>query len=211
MEEFTKITSSGASVTGVFPSPVYKKNIGRPLTDAELRAAQPEAWSLRPGSENLRADTTKVLTNFAFFGIRNFIESCIKDFQKEIIDPTTEFTLHTTQSWINFNRTGDSHHQHFHANSIISGVFYLNTCEDDMISFFIPQRSQIHITSTPNWWNMRRIGISVAAGDCVLFMSDLEHGVGEQTVEDHVRVSLAFNTWFKGEIGSEDGLTQLKQ
>jgi uncharacterized protein (TIGR02466 family) len=211
MQEFTKILPTGAGITGIFPNPVYKKNIGRVLTSAELKAASPESYKLRPGSENLRADNTKILSNPAFFGIRNFVESCMKEFLTEIIAPTTDFNLYTTQSWINFNSEGDRHHQHFHANSIVSGVFYLNTSENDMISFYIPQRSQIHIMSTPNWWNMRRIGFPVRTGDCVLFMSDLEHGVERQLLEDHTRVSLSFNTWFKGEIGSEEGLTQLKQ
>jgi uncharacterized protein (TIGR02466 family) len=211
LQEFTKLLSSGAAVTGIFPNPVYKKNIGRPLTELELKASLPESYNLRPGSDNLRADSTKILTNPAFFGIKNFIDSCLKDFLKEIVSPSTDFNLYVTQSWINFNREGDKHHQHFHANSIVSGVFYLNTSENDMISFYIPQRSQIHIMNTPNWWNMRKIGVPVRPGDCVLFMSDLEHGVERQGIPDHTRVSLAFNTWFKGEIGSEEGLTHLKQ
>lgn len=211
MQEFTKLLQSNATVTGIFPIPVYKKNLGRPLTELELKASRPESYNLRPGSENLRAESTKILTNPGFFGIKNFIDACLKDFLKEVMAPETDFSLYVTQSWINFNSFGDRHHQHFHANSIVSGVFYLNTSDSDMISFYIPQRSQIHITNTPNWWNMRRIGVSVSSGDLVLFMSDLEHGVEQQQIENHTRVSIAFNTWFKGEIGSEEGLTQLKQ
>jgi uncharacterized protein (TIGR02466 family) len=211
LNEFTVPLNSGASVTGIFPTPIYKKNIGRGLTDAELKASDPGSWSLRPGSDNFRADTTTVLNSPAFFGIKNFINSCIADFSKEILAPSTDCNLYITQSWINFNKKGDKHHQHFHANSIVSGVFYLNTANPGMLSFYIPQRSQIHIMNTPNWWNMRRIGFPVNTGDVVLFMSDLEHGVETQLVDDHTRVSLAFNTWFKGEIGSKEGLTQLTQ
>ncbi len=211
MQEFSKVLSSGALVTGLFPTPVYKKNIGRNFTEMEKKASMLESYNVRPGSDNIRSDSTNVLMNPAFFGIKNFINSCIADFLKEIMSPTTNFNLYITQNWINFNSIGDKHHQHFHANSIVSGVFYMNAIPSDSISFYIPQRSQIHITSYPNWWNMRRITVPVLTGDCVLFMSDLEHGVEQQTTEGHVRSSLAFNTWFKGEIGSEEGLTQLKQ
>ena len=208
MKDFTVPTTSGASITGIFPIPVYKKNIGRKFTDAELKASLPEAWHLRPGSDNVRADSTSVLNSPAFFGLKNFIDGCLADFLKEIIAPETKFSLYPTQSWINFNKKGDRHHQHFHSNSIVSGVFYLNAPEPNSISFHIPQRQSWHIPNIPNWWNMRSIRFPVCSGDLVLFMSDLEHGVDTQS-NDETRVSLAFNTWFKGEIGSKEGLTYL--
>jgi hypothetical protein len=37
LKEFIVPTNSGASITGIFPIPVYKKNIGRKFTDAELK------------------------------------------------------------------------------------------------------------------------------------------------------------------------------
>jgi uncharacterized protein (TIGR02466 family) len=208
LKDFTVPINSGASITGIFPIPVYKKNIGRKFTDAELKASQPEAWHLRPGSDNVRADTTSVLNSPAFFGLKKFIDSCLEDFLKEIMAPETTCSLYATQSWINFNRKGDRHHQHFHSNSIVSGVFYLNTPGSGAITFNIPQRQPWHIQNIPNWWNMRKIRFPVSSGDLILFMSDLEHGV-ETQLHDETRVSLAFNTWFKGEIGSKEGLTYL--
>jgi uncharacterized protein (TIGR02466 family) len=208
LKDFTVPINSGASITGIFPIPVYKKNIGRKFTDAELKASQPEAWHLRPGSDNVRADTTSVLNSPAFFGLKKFIDTCLEDFLKEIMAPETTCSLYATQSWINFNRKGDRHHQHFHSNSIVSGVFYLNTPGSGAITFNIPQRQPWHIQNTPNWWNMRKIRFPVSSGDLILFMSDLEHGV-ETQLHDETRVSLAFNTWFKGEIGSKEGLTYL--
>ena len=208
LKDFTVPINSGASITGIFPIPVYKKNIGRKFTDAELKASQPEAWHLRPGSDNVRADTTSVLNSPAFFGLKKFIDSCLEDFLKEIMAPETTCSLYATQSWINFNRKGDRHHQHFHSNSIVSGVFYLNTPGPGAITFNIPQRQPWHIQNTPNWWNMRKIRFPVSSGDLILFMSDLEHGV-ETQLHDETRVSLAFNTWFRGEIGSKEGLTFL--
>ena len=208
LKDFTVPINSGASITGIFPIPVYKKNIGRKFTDAELKASQPEAWHLRPGSDNVRADTTSVLNSPAFFGLKKFIDTCLEDFLKEIMAPETTCSLYATQSWINFNRKGDRHHQHFHSNSIVSGVFYLNTPGPGAITFNIPQRQPWHIQNTPNWWNMRKIRFPVSSGDLILFMSDLEHGV-ETQLHDETRVSLAFNTWFRGEIGSKEGLTYL--
>lgn len=209
MEEFSKPLSSGAVVSGLFPIPVYKRNIGRPFNDGEIKASKMDAWNTRPGSENLRAENTAVLNVPAFFGIKMFIQNCVNEYLKEIISPTTNMNLYITQSWINFNRYGDKHHQHFHANSVLSGTFYLHTVERDMLFFVNPIKQHLHITKVPNWWNMGRIGVDVNDGDVIIFPSHLEHGVETQSLEDHVRVSIAFNTWFKGDIGDEEGLTRL--
>lgn len=209
MEEFSKVLPSDAVVSGLFPIPVYKKNIGRNLNAGEIKYSNIDNWQTQQGSDNLRATSTSVLDIPAFFGVKTFIQSCINDYVKEILSPTTNTELYITQSWINFNRYGDKHHQHFHSNSILSGSFYLNVTDKDMIFFVSPIKHHIHITKVPNWWNMSRIGVNVLQGDTVLFPSYLEHGVEYQSQEDHTRVSIAFNTWFKGEIGDETGLTRL--
>ena len=209
MQEFTKPLPSGAVVSGLFPIPVYKKNIKRPFTDQEKKASLIDYWQIQPGSENYRTSNTNVLNMPTFFSIKQFLSDCINDYVTNIISPETKFNLYVTQSWINFNRKNDRHHQHFHANSIISGVFYLDARDDDLISFYTPSRTEIHIVNRPNWWNMKRIGVPIQSGDLVLFQSYLEHGVEKIMDDNHTRVSLAFNTWFKGELGSEQGLTKL--
>jgi len=211
MQEFVKLLSSGGTVNGLFPVPVYKINIGRPFTEAELKAASPDFWRVRPGSDNRRSHSTDVLSTPALFNIRNFISNAIQDYVTNIIEPwENDFKLYITQSWINYNRLGEQHHKHFHSNSIISGSFYFDTFENDSITFYGDRRDEIHIMNKPNWWNMRRIGMPVVPGDLVIFNSNIEHGVERiQATDDKDRISLAFNTWFKGDIGSEEGLTKL--
>jgi len=209
MQEFAKLLPSGALISGLFPIPVYKKNIDREFTDKEKKISSPDYWQIQKGSENYRSSNTNVLNMPSFFAIKQFLMKNIQDYVTNIIDPETKFDLYITQSWINFNKKGDRHHQHFHANSILSGVLYLNAIDSDSISFYTPSRSEIHITNYPNWWNMKRIGLPVKTGDLVLFQSYLEHGVEGVLEDDHIRVSLAFNTWFRGELGSETGLTKL--
>jgi ectoine hydroxylase-related dioxygenase (phytanoyl-CoA dioxygenase family) len=58
-------------------------------------------------------------------------------------------------------------------------------------------------------WNARKQCVPVQAGDLILFNSMLDHGVDQITDDKHVRISLAFNTWFVGEIGSKEALTKL--
>ena len=49
---------------------------------------------------------------------------------------------------------------------------------------------------------------NVGSGDLVLFPSNLVHSV-EQATGDHTRISLAFNVFVKGELGSPDRLNSL--
>ena len=52
--------------------------------------------------------------------------------------PKEELDFYITQSWINITKPDEFHHEHFHTNSIISGVFYISTEEDDAITFSNP-------------------------------------------------------------------------
>ena len=49
-----------------------------------------------------------------------------------------------TQSWVNITRPGEFHHRHSHQNSIISGIFYLNSVKNDNVNFYHPMGSLFH-------------------------------------------------------------------
>ena len=44
--------------------------------------------------------------------------------------------IYITISWINYTETNQYHHAHSHPNSVISGVYYIETDESDTITFF---------------------------------------------------------------------------
>ena len=56
--------------------------------------------------------------------------------------------------------------------------------------------------NSESWW------FEVGAGDLILFPSHLTHMV-ETKVGDETRISIAFNTFLKGYIGSDESLTGL--
>ena len=43
-----------------------------------------------------------------------------------IVQPKYDTTCYVTQSWLNWTEPGGFHHSHYHPNSFISGVFYIN-------------------------------------------------------------------------------------
>jgi uncharacterized protein (TIGR02466 family) len=115
-----------------------------------------------------------------------------------------------TQSWLNFIDRGEYHHKHNHANSIISGVLYINADpENDRISFFKEQYQQIKPNIlTYNEYNCDTTNFDVSTGTLLLFPSSLNHMV-ETKIGENSRISLAFNVFLKGNIGESQSLNEL--
>jgi hypothetical protein len=98
-----------------------------------------------------------------------------------------------------------------HANSFLSGVFYIKSNnETDSISFYKNPSSGI----TPNYnnyniYNSSSWHLPVNTLDIVIFPSYLQHGINTK-VDNNKRISLAFNVFVEGELGNEYTLDFLK-
>ena len=71
---------------------------------------------------NRQSEDTFVLDKPELANIRAFIEAKLHKFAKEIMASTDKLVI--TQSWLNKNKKGESHHEHVHPNSMVSGVWY---------------------------------------------------------------------------------------
>ena len=126
----------------------------------------------------------------------------------------TDVIPYITQSWINYTDENQFHHKHSHPNSLVSGVLYLNADIDlDSIIFYRPKQYQtITIDTKDDCYNVFNSSLwtySVKTRDIILFPSSLEHSV-ETKKGKNTRMSLAFNVFVKGNIGSTQGLSELK-
>jgi uncharacterized protein (TIGR02466 family) len=119
-------------------------------------------------------------------------------------------SLYLTQSWANYTEVGQFHHKHSHPNSVVSGVFYPQADRAvDKIYFYKDGYERIKIPAAEfNPYNSESWWFEVGAGDLILFPSHLTHMV-ETKVGDNTRISIAFNTFLKGYIGSDESLTGL--
>ena len=115
-----------------------------------------------------------------------------------------------TQSWANYTKKNQYHHTHEHPNSFISGVLYINANEaHDKITLHKKSYQQIKPVPTEwNWYNSDSWFYTVKTGMIILFPSGTTHNV-ETKVGDNKRISLAFNTFFKGTMGENSQLTEL--
>jgi len=130
---------------------------------------------------------------------------------EKIVSPKNNVELYITQSWLNYTKENQYHHLHAHPNSVVSGVLYFD-CDknNDKISFTNP-RPYVQIKpeiDKYNIWNSETWWFPVETGQLVMFPSSTVHKV-ELKKGNNIRTSLAFNTFYKGTIGSDHGLTEL--
>ncbi len=197
-----------SNIEHLFPIPIGMFNLDRPLTDEELLFARGQ--ETRSNAGNLTSQNSYVLRDSLMTPLRSWVEDCLSEYFKATVNPSNDIQLRITQSWFNYSETGQWHHKHTHPNSLVSGVFYLNTNSDDKIYFhrsgyqqfkFTPQDWNLY--NTESWW------FEAVTGRLVLFPSSLEHSVPNVTGEA-VRISMSFNSFPVGTIGSDANLDELR-
>ena len=200
-----------STVHSIFPTPVYFSQLNRKLTKKELLKVDNIKKDCHNNSGNITSNNNYVLNLKEFKNIKNEIDLRIKDYFEKVICSSNNLTPYITQSWLNYTNKKEYHHQHEHPNSFVSGVFYINSNKEyDKIKFFKkdyyqiikPEVKEYNLYNSDNWW------FSVKTGDIILFPSSLTHMV-EIKQGDNTRVSLAFNIFVKGSIGTNDKLTEL--
>lgn len=196
---------------GIFPIPVLRTNIDREFTDEERNYFARTQENTCANVFNTRTASTYVLDAAELRSVRSFIEEHVKIFGRRTISVSKDVEFYITQSWINFTKPGESHHKHVHTNSLISGVLYLNAIKDtDKIYFYKDVKAMLNVWNPEaNWYTADSWFFSVGSGDLILFPSSLAHGV-EETKGSHIRVSLSFNAFVRGDLGAEEHLNRLR-
>ena len=132
------MTNQAHAIHGIFPCPVYivkrDSNLS-PKEEKEIGKIVKEGMYKNAGNSTSN-------NNYIFNGklkkIKQFCEQQLKIYVEQVIAPKEELDFYITQSWLNITKPGEFHHEHSHPNSIISGVFYISTEEDDKITFSDP-------------------------------------------------------------------------
>ena len=194
----------------IFPTPLMRSNIGRTFTDDEHKFFKKlEAPPHEKFSETRSADK-RVLDAPEMQAIRSLVSQHVNEYARKVISAQPRHEFHITQSWINYLQPGMSIHSHMHTNSLISGVLYIQAKPElDKIDFYRLSTAQIFVSyDQVNIYNALSMSYNVNVGDLILFPSTLVHGV-RPTTGAHIRISLAFNAFVRGELGTEEELTSL--
>ena len=121
----------------IFPTPVYFSKLNRELTKEEIFFINNSKFDIIQNQGNTRSTESYILNNKILKNLKEELDSTVQDYFNKIISPANNITPYITQSWVNFTEKNQYHHRHTHANSLVSGVFYINCNEEhDKIKFF---------------------------------------------------------------------------
>jgi len=196
----------------IFPTPIYTTKIDRGFTKQELQFVKEQKKHCTNNQGNINTKDNYILNRKQFKNIKKFLDKHCKNFLDTIICPKNNIEIYITQSWLNYTEANQYHHQHAHPNSVVSGVFYFDSdIKNDKILFSKDAYQQIRPQIDNTKWNLWNSGtwyFPVQTGDLFLFPSSTTHQV-ETKKGNNTRISLAFNTFYKGSVGSNFELTEL--
>ena len=184
----------------IFPIAITQVDLGRELTDFENHFISNQ--DLHQNQGNLTSVDHNILNDPKMINLKEFCQSSLEQYFESVYCPKEEISIYITQSWANYTERGGFHHKHFHPNSFISGVFYVESdAETDKIYFESGKYPAIDIAPRDwNLYNSKTWWMPAKAGSLILFPSSLTHYV-ENTVSAK-RVSISFNTFLKGRLGN---------
>ena len=199
-------------INNIFPIPVYMTEIDREFTKQELNFVKEQKKHCIKNTGNIHTKDNYILNRKEFKNIKKFLNKHCKNYLDTVICPKNNLELYITQSWLNYTEADQYHHKHEHPNSVVSGVLYFNSdIEKDKILFSksnSPQIKPIIDNTKFNLWNSETWFFPVETGKLIMFPSSTTHQV-ENKKGKNTRISLAFNTFYKGTIGSNPYLTEL--
>jgi uncharacterized protein (TIGR02466 family) len=193
-------------IQSLFPQPIGNFQLDRDFSKKEIKIINQKLETLNQNVGNKHSKDSQVLENPNLIKLKQFCLDALNQFTIDIFG--NQIDLKITQSWLNVTKKNEYHHKHYHPNSFISGVLYIDTEESDKIYFHNPAKPQFlndskvfTLYNSADWW------LPTPKGSLMLFMSSLEHSVG--AVQGNKRISLSFNTFFNSDFGSKNSLTLL--
>jgi uncharacterized protein (TIGR02466 family) len=197
--------NSTHNIISIFPTNILIVNYDKDILVEKIFVQEKLEYS--KNLLNKRSKNSFILNEKILKGLKDFFQKYVNEYTKNVLYTKTELII--TQSWSNINNTNESHHVHSHPNSILSGVFYLNTVKGTPIIFEKSYNDNISFTSEKHdILNATHFAIDPVPGDLLIFPSTLKHKVLNNNTKD-VRISISFNTFVKNFIGSENELTYL--
>ena len=211
--------NSELKVARLFPVPLGMVDLSEELDKKEVRTLVEFASDIN----NVKLNQNRNLNTIDSYILRNqklptsklneTLNKYLNAFAYNVMGYEDIAKFYITQSWLNVNPKGTSHHRHLHPNSIISGVLYLQS--DDRCGNIIFHKEEYSARNSTiklckkkdengiNEANNEWISINPAQYTLILFPSTLEHSVN---VSDSLqnRISLSFNTFVKGKITAQD-------
>jgi uncharacterized protein (TIGR02466 family) len=195
----------------IFPTPIMKFKFDREFNQTEIDFISKSEMNCHKNFGNKSSNDTYILKNNEIKNISEFCSDSLNTYFSKIFNPINDVEIYITQSWLNWTYKNEYHHTHSHPNSIVSGVLYISADKNfDNITFGRSNYKTIEIyPKSLNDYNTDEVDFKVGTGELLLFPSHLQHRVST-TKSESTRISLAFNSFVKGEMGHIRALNYLQ-
>lgn len=190
----------------LFPITVYENNI--PVDQEEFGVVKSMPFERMPSDNGFYTENKDILVLLP--NTRKQIEEHISYYVHTVLQiQNNRYKFPIQKSWVNKHTQGDEAHTHFHANSLISGVYYLSAPPNSGDIAFHRHTNHNNFlsdtfafeTNKVNERNTHKYKITPKDGTLLLFPSHVRHAVEINNTWE-VRYSLAFNVWVRGEFGN---------
>ena len=151
-----------------------------------------------------------ILEDKIHYYFKKYIMTHVREFAYNILKVNKNVEIYMTNSWVNYNDKNTTHIRHNHANSFISGVFYIDGADIFKTTFFRQTNLlewDLNYTER-NVFNTDQINVESEKNQMVLFPSSMYHEA-PTNVNDETRITLSFNTFIRGELGGDRQCTKL--
>tara|TARA_B110000879_G_scaffold50703_1_gene71678 strand:- start:1343 stop:1930 length:588 start_codon:yes stop_codon:yes gene_type:complete len=187
----------------LFSNPVMKHPVD--LTGLDLSSV---VWG--PNYNNSISQSQTVLEQEPFLNLKEECMKGVREYFYNMMSVTDSTEIYITESWFNSTAKDEVHHRHWHPNSIVSGIVYIASEEDQGgdTSFITSKYETIELDiKESNLYNSKSWSIPPSNGEMLLFPSSVEHFVTPYTGTTP-RITLSFNTFVKGNV-NDQALTRL--
>jgi len=195
----------------LWPTPVFQSKIK--VKDEWLKMCDTTPYE-RMKTDNGDISIDRNILNST--SLKKDIEEHIDLYVRDWLKISDNIKFYFTSSWLVKHKPKDWSGMHYHANSLISGVYYLKVPENSGDIKFYKDGGKNAILETfrldysaYNFINTGVVAFNVKAGDLLLFPSNLSHSVTDNITND-TRYSLAFNCFIKGKLGKHEYALDLK-
>jgi uncharacterized protein (TIGR02466 family) len=197
-------------INEIFPTPIGAVSLEKPLTEQERSFLLNQEQVENTG--NMSSLDTYILDRPGMENLKSFIEQNLKKYFEITYNVQDNVEIYLTQSWTNYTSPSQYHHKHSHWNSIVSGVLYVDVdAQNDKIHFY-KNNAENQLGFSPKEWNAYNSlswFVPIENNLLVFFPSALVHSVEPTINNKNVRVSLAFNSFVRGTLGTDRSMTEL--
>lgn len=187
-----------AEINTMFATGVGIYSRVHPLSNEEINFIKGAA--LTNNSGNFIGEDYNIFNRPELKSIGEFCLQSVNEYYNGLLNHSNE--LEITISWINKTEPGQYHHHHRHPNSVMSGVFYIDSTKDCPLVLTNPDMTQRPYDSVVkddnyNIFNSGDFLQDANPNQCLIFPSYIWHSVSKNKTQTP-RYSIAFNSFFKG-------------